>query len=136
MRATGAMAESGFARAEDWLAATRDHDYVDPPRRIFNGFNAHVRNRADVIVSFADGYLLGNPVMGLLSYMRATHGNLLRGETEGFAMSMRQDLGGAVRGTELARLFKLDEMKQTAGFFGDGGHCQVGPALARMIAGE
>lgn len=136
MKREGRMDASGFASEEDWFAATRDHDYVDPLRRLFDGFTKHVKTRADVIVSYEDGYLLGSPVLTVLAEMRATHGNLLRGETEGFAMSTRQELAPSVRGNELNRLFTLDQRRKVLSHFSGLGHCQLGPALAQQLAGK
>src|SRR5262245_42870672 len=126
--------ESGFASREDWWRATMRHRYVDPLRRLFDGFSKHVKNRADVIVSYEDGYMLGSPFLSLFAQMLATHGNLLRGETEGFAMSTRQELGEAVRGYELNRLFELDKRLKAKTYFSGEGHCQIGPAMAKMAA--
>jgi hypothetical protein len=67
--------------------------------------------------------------------MLATHGNLLRGETEGFAMSTRQELGEAVRGYELNRLFALDKRLRAGKYFSGEGHCRLGPMMAEMVAG-
>src|SRR5262249_39191572 len=58
------------------------------------------------------------------------------GETEGFAVSTRQELGEAVRGYELNELFALDRRLKVVTYFSGGGHCQLGPALAKMAAGE
>lgn len=137
MKTCSVMDENDFASGEDWWQATRDHAYADPLRRLFDGFGKHIKNRADVIVSYEDGYLLGSPLLTFFAQMRATHGNLLRGETEAFAMSTRlgrQELGEALRGYELNRIFALDQrMKATKaeGFFSGGGHCQLGPQLAQ-----
>jgi hypothetical protein len=136
MKSRGLVDANGFASREDWLRATLDHVYVDAPRRLFDGFSKYVKNRADVIVSYEDGYLLGSPVLSVFARMRATHGNLLRGETEGFAMSTRQELKGAVCGYELNRLFALDQRVKAESYFSGGGHCQMGPALARMVYGK
>ncbi len=139
LRARGAIDASGFASREHWREVTRDHHYADPLRRLFDGFNRHVKNRADVIVSYEDGYLLGSPFLSVFAWMRATHGNMLRGETEGFAMSTRlgrQELGEAVCGYELNRLFELDHRMKTASYFSGGGHCRLGLAMAKMVAGE
>ncbi|MEK7829532.1 MAG: alkaline phosphatase family protein, partial [Acidobacteriota bacterium] len=133
MKANGAMDAGGFASADDWFQATLNHSYVDPLRRLFEGFTKHVKTPADVIVSYEDGYLLGSPMLTYLAEMRATHGNLLRGETEGFAMSTRQELGVAVRGFELNRLFTLDQRTKIGSHFSGSGHCQIGPALAQQI---
>jgi hypothetical protein len=123
---------SGFASREDWWRATMRHRYADPLRRLFDGFSKYVKNRADVIVSYEDGYMLGSPFLSLFAQMVATHGNLLRGETEGFAMSTRQELGEAVRGYELNRLFALDKRRKAGTYFSGEGHCQIGPAMAKM----
>jgi len=126
---------SGFASREDWWRATMRHRYADPLRRLFDGFSKYVKNRADVIVSYEDGYMLGSPFLSLFAQMVATHGNLLRGETEGFAMSTRQELGEAVRGYELNRLFALDKRRKAGTYFSGEGHCHLGPAMAKMAVG-
>lgn len=136
MKASGVMDAEGFASADDWFAATLDHSYVDPLRRLFDGFTKHIKTLADVIVSYEDGYLLGSPMLTFLAEMRATHGNLLRGETEGFAISTRQELGVAVRGHELNRLFTLDQRTKVHSHISGVGHCQLGPALAQQLAGN
>lgn len=142
MKARGLVDANGFAAADAWWQETRDHSYVDPLRRVFDGFSKHVKNRADVIVSYEDGYLLGSPMLTFLAAMRATHGSLRRGETEGFAISTRQELGEAVRGKELNRIFGLDQRNKglntakTEGFFSGQGHCQLGPALAQAWLSE
>jgi len=123
LRRRGEMDEQGFAADEAWWAATLSHRYTDPLRRIYGGFNQFVENRADVIVSYEDGYLLGSPFLSLFAEMRATHGNLLRGETDGFAMSTRQDLGEAVRGSDLNRLFDLHLRSKAGSYISWNGHC-------------
>jgi len=146
MKARSLIDENGFASADAWWQATREHRYVDPLRRVFDGFGKHIKNRADVIVSYEDGYLLGSPLLTFLAEMRATHGNLLRGETEGFAMSTRQELSSVLRGYELNRIFALDQRMKGLNtaktaiaevFFSGRGHCQLGPALAQAwLSGE
>ena len=136
MRATGQLDAEGFADRETWYQATLAHDYVDPLRRLFDGLNLHVKNRADVIVSFADGWLIGSPFMSVMAEMRATHGNLLRGETEGFAMSSRQRLPMAVRGTDLNRLFALEQRSKADLHLSGEGHCHAGPVLAWGLTGK
>ncbi|HEY8459928.1 MAG TPA: hypothetical protein VIM99_06075 [Blastocatellia bacterium] len=135
LKARGAIDAGGFASREEWWHATMNHRYVDPLRRLFDGFGKYVKNRADVIVSYEDGYMLGSPFLSLFAEMVATHGNLLRGETEGFAISTRQDLGEAVRGYELNRLFELDKRLRAGTYFSGAGHCRFGPALAKLAAG-
>ncbi len=136
LRGTGQLDAEGFADRETWYRATLAHEYVDPLRRLFDGFNLHVKNRADVIVSFEDGWLIGSPFMSVMAEMRATHGNLLRGETEGFAMSSRQALPAAVRGAELNGLFALDQRSKANIHLSGEGHCNIGPALAWALTGR
>jgi hypothetical protein len=137
LKAAGQLDAEGFADSEAWYQATLGHEYVDPLRRLFAGFNLHVKNRADVIVSFEDGWLIGSPFMSAMAIMRATHGNLGRGETEGFAMSTRQALPAAVRGFELNQLFALGQRSkagQIETHFSGHGHCELGPALTAALA--
>lgn len=132
LRADGVLDEAGFVSQRDWLTATREHRYTDPLRRIFDGFNAHVRNRSDVIVSLENGYYLPS-YLDRLTRLRATHGNLLQGESEGFAISTRQNLGSAVCGYELQRVFGFERVLRADSYFSEGGHCRLGPGLARMM---
>jgi len=136
MKASGGINAEGFAHAEEWWIATRDHRYADPLRRLFDGFTAHVRSCGDVLVSFEDGYLIGSPFFSIFARMWATHGNMLRGETDGFAMSTRQELDPAVRGRDLHRLFGFDHMPRAGSHFSEYGHCQAGRVLAKVIAGN
>jgi hypothetical protein len=135
MKTHGVVDGDGFADREDWWQATRRHRYVDPLRRLFDGFEKHVKNRADVIVSYEDGYELGSPFLSFFARIRATHGNLLRGESEGFAISTRQSLESEVRGRDLNRLFALDLRAKADAYFSGAGHCGIGPVLARALAG-
>src|SRR5262245_17230837 len=136
MKLRGAIDSDGFASREDWWHATMRHRYADPLRRLFDGFSKYVKNRADVIVSYEDGYLLGSPFLSIFAQMPATHGNLPAGETVGFALATRQELGEAVRGYELNRLFALDKRLKAVTYFSGEGHCRLGPALAKTAAGE
>ncbi len=136
MKSRGSIDEDGFASREDWWQATMSHRYADPLRRLFDGFSKYIKNRADVIVSYENGYLLGSPFLSIFAQMLATHGNLLSGETEGFAMSTRQELGEAVRGYELNKLFALDNRSRAVTYFSGEGHCRLGPALAKTAAGK
>jgi hypothetical protein len=136
MTEQGSLDPDGFASIEEWWLATRDHKYADPLRRLFDGFNAHVVYRGDVIVSFDNGYLVGSPFFGAFALMFATHGNLLQGETDGFAMSTRQDLGPAVRGSDVHKLFGLESLGTAASYISSEGHCQAGRVMAMRLAGR
>lgn len=135
LKARGAIDANGYADRDDWWKETRSHRYIDAPRRLFGGFHSHVANRADLLVSYEDGYLLGSPFMGFMARMVATHGNLLPGETEGFAMSTRQTFGEAVRGYELTQLLELNQRNRADLLINGVGHCEAGVLLAKSLAG-
>ncbi len=134
MAAAGQLDTDGFAKLDDWWAATRDHRYPDPVRRLFDGLTEHVDTVGDVLVSFEDGYLVGSPFFGAFARMHATHGNLLSRETDGFAMSTGIEIGPAVRGRNLRELFALDQMTHTGRYFSTYGHCAEGASLAKALA--
>lgn len=134
LRARGAMDPEGYADRDAWWKETQSHRYIDAPRRLFGGFHQYIANRADVLVSYEDGYLLGSPFMGFMARMVATHGNLLPGQTEGFAMSTRQTFGEALRGYELTKLLELDRRHRADLMIRGVGHCEAGVLLARRLA--
>ncbi len=135
LRERGLMDAAGFASGAEWLKATGDHQYVDPLRRIFDGLTSHVQTLADVIVSCEDGWYIGNQFFDTVTHLCATHGNLRRGETEGFAISTRQTLDSMVRGYQLSSLFELGRVLHADAFFGNSdGHCQFGKALAQIAS--
>ncbi|NOT59008.1 MAG: hypothetical protein HOP19_02160, partial [Acidobacteria bacterium] len=136
MRANGKLDAAGFADREAWFFSTQSHDYLDPVRRTFDAFDTHVKNRADVVVSFQDGWLIGSPFMTTFATMQATHGNLRRGESLGFAMSTRQALPAYVRGSDLHVRFGIREAKKMSGFVSGFGHCDAGWALAVALSQE
>ncbi len=136
MKSRAAMDGNGFASREDWWQVTRAHVYADPLRRLFDGFGKYIKNRADVIVSYEDGYLIGSPSLSFFARMHATHGNMLRGESEAFAMSTRQTLGQFLRGYELNQLFALSERSKTGSYFSGQGHCRLGRELAKKMSGQ
>ena len=47
----------------------------------------------------------------------------------------RLELGEAVRGYELNRLFALDKRLRAETYFSGEGHCRLGPVMAKMAAG-
>ena len=134
MRANGQLDAAGFADREAWFQTTMAHDYIDPVRRAFDAFDAHVKNRADVVVSFKDGWLIGSPFMTTFATMQATHGNLLRGESLGFAMSTRQALPDYLRGSDLHVRFGLSEAKKMSSYTSGIGHCEAGLMLAEALS--
>ena len=134
MRASGQLDAAGFADREAWFFSTQSHDYLDPVRRAFDAFDTHVKNRADVVISFQDGWLLGSPFMTTFATMQATHGNLLRGESLGFAMSTRQTLPDYLRGSDLHARFGIGEAKKMSSHISGMGHCEAGLVLAEALS--
>ncbi len=134
MRDSGQLDAAGFADRATWFRATLAHDYLDPVRRAFDAFDTHVKNRADVVISFQDGWLLGSPFMTTFATMQATHGNLLRGESLGFAMSTRQTLPDYLRGSDLHARFGISEAKKMSSYTSGMGHCEAGLVLADALS--
>lgn len=133
MRGEGKLDDEGFGSRDDWWAATQTHRYPDPLRRLFDGLTEHVRTTGDVLVSFEDGYLIGSSFFGIFARMQATHGNLLSRETEGFAMSTRLELGSAVRGSDVHRLFELNQIGRRGHYISSYGHCAEATMLAQSL---
>jgi hypothetical protein len=91
----------GFIADADWFAATCTGDRPDAVRRVFDGVNGLVRNRASVFVNFVDGYYSGSMALDIVAFLQATHGNLGRGQSLGFVMSNTRDLPLYLRASEV-----------------------------------
>lgn len=90
-----------FIADADWFEATKDAPRPDAVRRIFEGLMGHVRNRANVIVNFEDGYYTGSKGLDVFTFLQATHGNINREQSFGFAMSTARQLPAYVRAVDL-----------------------------------
>ncbi|MGH9777973.1 MAG: hypothetical protein ACRD5I_06140, partial [Candidatus Acidiferrales bacterium] len=77
----------GFIAEDNWLAATANHVYPDPLRRLWRAFGGLIRQPASVIVSLKDGYYTGSLWLNLFAWMQATHGSLRRAQSLGVVMS-------------------------------------------------
>ncbi len=82
----GQLDAQGFATRRAWFQATAQHEYPDAVNALFAGMSNHVVNRANLLVSFEDGYYYGSQFFDWLVTMKATHGNLRRASMTGFAM--------------------------------------------------
>ncbi|MBC7910215.1 MAG: hypothetical protein H7Y30_06930 [Pyrinomonadaceae bacterium] len=91
----------GFVADSDWFAATRDGTRPDVVRRVFQGATEHVRNRANVILSFEDGFYYGSYPLDLLTFLQATHGNAMREQSYGFVMTTGSELPAYLRAGEM-----------------------------------
>ena len=102
----------GFITEDKWLAATANHIYPDPLRRLWNAFDGLVRQPASVIVSLKDGYYTGSIWLNLFAWMQATHGSLRRAQSLGVVMStspalFSPDLGPFTGENILPRILQL-----------------------------
>ncbi|MGH9787266.1 MAG: hypothetical protein ACRD4U_01010, partial [Candidatus Acidiferrales bacterium] len=77
----------GFISEDKWLAATANHLYPDPLRRLWRAFDGLIRQPASVIVSLKDGYYTGSIWLNLFAWMQATHGSLRRAQSLGVVLS-------------------------------------------------
>ena len=82
----GQLDAQGFATRQVWFQATAQHEYPDAVNALFAGLSNHVINRANLLVSFEDGYYYGSRFFDWLVTMKATHGNLRRPSMTGFVM--------------------------------------------------
>ena len=92
-----------FIADEDWFAATVESARPDVLRRVFEGLNERVINRANVIVNFADGYYTGSASLDVFAFLQATHGNLGARQSFGFVMSSASDLPPYLRARDVWR---------------------------------
>lgn len=101
LRQQGKLDEEEFASDEDWFEATKQSRRPDALRRIYEAMTSHVRNPANVILNFADGYYTGSYLLDVLAILRATHGNMWQEQSFGFAMTTDRKLPPIIRAREL-----------------------------------
>ncbi len=118
LRSLSSVADSeGFIADEDWFRATRDNARPDAVRRIYEGASGqHVRHRANVIVSFEDGYYAGSRTLDVFAFLQATHGNAGREQSFGFLMTSARELPSHVRAEDVWQVIgspRLNRSPQT-----------------------
>jgi hypothetical protein len=86
MAEQGVLNPQGYASSESWFKYTAEHEYPDAINALYTGVTNHVTNRANLIVSFNDGFHYGSQFFDKLVTMRSTHGNLHRTSMTGFYM--------------------------------------------------
>jgi hypothetical protein len=91
----------GFIADADWFAATKEGMRPDVVRRVYEGATGEVRNRANVIVSFEDGYYSGSYALDIFAFLQATHGNVMREQSCGFVMTTKGTLPAALRACDV-----------------------------------
>ncbi|HYE65265.1 MAG TPA: hypothetical protein VD966_06765 [Pyrinomonadaceae bacterium] len=101
LTAAGKADADGFISDDDWFEATRDGARPDAVSRIYQGATEHVRNRANVIVNFEDGYYTGSFMLDVFAILQATHGNLGREQSFGFVMSSARAVPSYLRAEDV-----------------------------------
>ncbi|RMF71766.1 MAG: hypothetical protein D6744_17520 [Planctomycetota bacterium] len=102
MRSRGVLDAEGFASTDDWLAATQDHEFVDPVDRLWHAFYDQFVNTPDVILSLRDGIHFGSDDLDHSLPMAATHGNLRAASSFGFVMTNAGALPPTMRMRDVA----------------------------------
>lgn len=97
----GRVDVDGFVADADWFTATSEGARPDAVRRVYEGLMQHVRNRANVIVNFDDGFYAGSYLLDIFASLHATHGNLGREQSYGFVMDTRGDLPAYLRANDV-----------------------------------
>ncbi|MBI3950141.1 MAG: hypothetical protein HY314_06775 [Acidobacteria bacterium] len=105
----GCIRNDGFIADADLFTATHHHVYPDAVRRLWEGLTNHVVHPASVLVSFEDGYYDGSTLLDILAVLRATHGNLRRGQTEAILMTTKRELPDAVRAGDVWSALSSDK---------------------------
>ena len=101
---------AGFLADDVWFEATRHGPRPDVIKRIFDGTTDTVVNRGSVVINLQDGYYTGSSFLDALSTLRATHGNIGRGQSYGFAMSTSITLPSHLRSHELWKLLGFPKL--------------------------
>ena len=91
----------GWVADADLFAATLDHTYPDPGRRLWQAAVNHVTNPADILISYAPGYFYGRKLFAKFVTLYSTHAGFDRMQTLGFAMSTDGPLDRTIRSGEL-----------------------------------
>jgi hypothetical protein len=87
LRADGLIDKEGFATDHAWLAATWDHVFPDPLRRVHECLHGVVLNGADVVLSLGVGWYTGSRIVDVVGNIRGTHGSLRDSSSTTFLMS-------------------------------------------------
>ncbi|MEX0893905.1 MAG: hypothetical protein WEB88_17180 [Gemmatimonadota bacterium] len=107
MQARGVADAQGWAPDGAWLAASRTTPFLDGVRRLVEGLDDAVVNRATVVVSLAPGWHWGDPGAELLVNVTGTHGSLRTTSSQGMVMSTHLAAPALLRADEVAGLLEL-----------------------------
>lgn len=87
MRQAGQMDAGGYAGEQEWFEATCDLPMPAPVQRIYRSLHSDVANKADIVISMADGYYYGDKTFEKFVTLHGTHGGLSRESAVSFLMS-------------------------------------------------
>jgi hypothetical protein len=109
LRAEGKVSDDGTIDDAALFAATVDHVYPDPLRRIWECFHGLVRETPDVIASLRDGYCHGYWLFELgVGKVASTHGSLNRLDSVTFVMTTAGDVPEALRVADVLPALGVD----------------------------
>ena len=109
LRSAGHVSADGEIDDDALFAATLDHYYPDPLRRVWRAFHGLVDNPPDLIVNLRDGSCYGSAFFNfMVKMMASTHGSLNRMNSTTFVMTTLGELPAAMRSEDvLPELEKL-----------------------------
>jgi len=102
----GKIDDEGFVADDVLFEATIDHVYPDAVHRLWRAFDGLIVHEPDVLISIAEGYEVGGPLMSRIVSLASVHGNLRPLSSFGFATSMAGKLPDTVRMDELRAAFQ------------------------------
>ena len=101
MIASGKADAEGFAKPDDWFAATADHEWPNAPPRIWEAFHGIVVCPSDLMVTFNDGFMSGYPLFRAFIDMASSHGGLNQANSATFLLSMTGRATRTLRSAEI-----------------------------------
>jgi len=87
LRRQGVLDAEGFAPDSAWFQATYGLDRPDAIHRLYTCLTSAVKNRADIVVSLADGWYFGDESLDRWVTLKGTHGGLSRASSVTFLTS-------------------------------------------------
>jgi len=102
----GIADREGYIPDSDWFESTKEHSYVDAPRRLDQALSNKVESEADIFISLKDGYFHGNALFSRIATILGTHGSLLDTNSVGFFMSTVKEAPSHIRGSQLIDYLK------------------------------
>lgn len=91
----------GFAADRDWFAATANHVFPDPLRRLWRVWDGMLERPPQVVVSLEPGWVSGSGFLLKFIDVNATHGSLRDISSNGFVLTTLGELPQSLRMNEL-----------------------------------